>query len=174
MTSPLLVGQAVNPTVNDRVTENSDGRLGIGGIDWLLPKGWEIRAPSGSMRAGELVLPDHGVVAIFRFANGGGSAESNLERWQSQFSRHDTSWSTVDRSVGFPIHLTWIEGDLQTDRGPHGGMPPSENSQHKVLVGALLLAPKGLVVFKFLGSVAEARAMLPSFRRMLTSVAQSP
>lgn len=171
LSSTALMGHASGlPPATDSLRMDGDAGVLLGGVSWTLPEGWSIAPPSGPMRAGELVIPEGGTFAIFRFGKGGGSVSSNLDRWRDQFSRRDTLWTETSAAPGFPIHLMVVEGDFQDGMGPHGVRDSAVTKTGQALLGAILEAPEGLVVFKAVLPLATGRARLADFRKLLTSV----
>lgn len=169
--SNALMGQAAGlPPATDSLRLDDQGAVILGGLSWTLPAGWTVAPPSGPMRVGELQLPGGGSFAVFRFGNGGGSVASNLDRWKNQFTRRDTMWTETSSLPGFPIHLMVVEGAFEDGMGPHGLRDSAVTKDAQGLLGAILETPNGLVVLKAVLPVADARAKLPVFRGMLTSV----
>lgn len=178
--SPAMVGSPllsppppITPT-RDSIKRDADGRLRLGGVSWVLPEGWELQPPSGPMRVGEFGVPGGGTMAIFRFGRGGGTVASNLERWRSQFIERDTIWTENDLSAGFPIHLTWIEGTFQDAMSAHGESHPPQKKMGQALIGVLIEAPEGLIVFKSVLPIASSRSLLPAVRRLLAGIGSTP
>lgn len=171
ISSNALMGHAAGlPPATDSLRLDGQGAVVLGGLSWTLPAGWTIAPPSGPMRVGELQIPGGGSFAVFRFGNGGGSVASNLDRWKGQFTRRDTMWTETSAASGFPIHLMVVEGAFEDGMGPHGVRDSAVTKDAQGLLGAILEAPDGLVVLKAVLPVADARARLPLFREMLTSV----
>lgn len=171
ISSAALMGHSSGlPPATDSLRKEGDSGVVLGGLSWTLPAGWSVAPPSGPMRVGELVLPGGGNFAIFRFAKGGGTVASNLDRWRDQFSRRDTIWTETSSVPGFPVHLMVVAGDFEDGMGPHGVRDSAKTKQGQVLLGAILESPEGLVVFKAVLPEALGRASLPEFRKLLGSV----
>lgn len=171
ISSNALMGHAAGlPPATDSLRLDGQGAVVLGGLSWTLPAGWTVAPPSGPMRVGELQIPGGGSFAVFRFGNGGGSVASNLDRWKGQFTRRDTMWTETSAASGFPIHLMVVEGAFEDGMGPHGVRDSAVTKDAQGLLGAILEAPDGLVVLKAVLPIADARARLPLFREMLTSV----
>jgi len=113
-------------------------------------------------------------MAIFRFGRGGGTVASNLERWRSQFVDRDTIRTETDATAGFPVHLTWIEGTFQDAMSVHGESLPPQTKTGQALIGVLIEAPEGLIVFKSVLPAEESRTLLPAVRQLLAGMRSSP
>lgn len=171
ISSTALMGHSAGlPPATDSLHKEGVSGVALGNLSWTLPQGWSIAPPSGPMRVGEIILPDGGTFAVFRFGKGGGSVASNLDRWRDQFSRRDTMWTESSSLPGFPIHLMVVEGDFEDGMGPHGMRDSAVTQKDRALLGAILEAPQGLVVLKAVLPVSSARAQLMAFRTMLGSV----
>lgn len=172
--NPLLAHGSQLPPATDSLRTDGKGIVHLGALSWNIPSGWTVAPPSGPMRVGELKLPGGGAFAIFRFGKGGGSVASNLDRWRDQFTSRDTLWTETSTAPGFPVHLMVVEGTFQDGMGPHGARDSAATKEGQALLGAILEAPDGLVVFKAVLPKIAARATLDDFRNMIANIRSQP
>lgn len=172
--TPLLDHGSKLPPATDSLRTDGKGKVVLGELSWSLPAGWSVEPPSGPMRVGELKLPSGGVFAIFRFGRGGGSVASNLDRWRDQFTSRDTMWTETSSVPGFPVHLMVVEGTFEDGMGPHGVRDSVATKKGQALLGAIVEAPDGLVVFKAVLPKESARAVLADFRSMIANIRSKP
>ena len=172
--NPLLGHASQLPPATDSLRTDDKGLVHLGGVSWSLPSGWSVAPPSGPMRVGELQLPGGGSFAIFRFGKGGGSVASNLDRWRDQFTSRDTLWTEMSAAPGFPVHLMVVEGTFEDGMGPHGARDSATTKEGQALLGAIVEAPDGLVVFKAVLPKLAARSALADFRIMIANIRSQP
>ncbi len=92
----------------------------IGPFPFTRPPAWKWVIPSSAMRKVQLVIPSSGGgetnsekadVSFFTFGSGqGGSVQSNVERWERQFSTSDGSpaqATTESHTIG-SVHVTFV------------------------------------------------------------------
>lgn len=173
-TNPLLAHSSSLPPATDSLLSDGKGRVHLGVLSWALPAEWTVAPPSGPMRVGELNLPGEGSFAVFRFGKGGGSVTSNLDRWRDQFTSRDTLWTETSSAPGFPVHLMVVEGTFEDGMGPHGVRDSAATKNGQALLGAIVEAPDGLVVFKAVLPKLAAHAVMADFRNMLATLRSEP
>lgn len=129
--------------------------LVISGLRWSAPTSWEKTKPTNSMRAAEFKVPGSGGEAVVAFfANVGGDAQSNIERWRGQFTDNgggSPDAQTQQRTIaGCKVWLTSLSGTYKG--GTMGG--PAEDMPNAALRGAIIDGPQGMIFIKFTGPEA--------------------
>lgn len=120
----------------------------VAGLHWSVPTNWRKVTPSSNMRAAELrVDGSAGEANVAFFTNVGGDADSNINRWRSQF--YDTPPADIStRTIaGSKVRLVTIRGTAK------GGQPggPAEDQANYGLRGAIVDGPQGMIFIKFQG-----------------------
>lgn len=145
--------------------------LVISGLTWSVPSNWEKTKPASSMRAAELKVPGAGGEAVVAFfANIGGDAQSNIERWRGQF---------VDSGGGPPIATTqqrtiagckvWLTSFSGTYKGGTMG-GPEEDMPNAALRGAIIDGPQGMIFIKFTGPEATIKEHEAAWNTMVNGM----
>ena len=150
-----------------------------GGISWAIPKGWSTTPSSSAMRKVTYRIPaaaedpEPGEMAVFYFGQGqGGSIDSNVERWMSQFAPEK---GAPPAAKSRQIKVGTISVTLVSARGTYAaGMPGAGQMQEKrgwALYGAIAEGPQGPVFFKMVGprktierSTADLDALVKSLK----------
>lgn len=144
------------------------GRLG-----WPDPPGWERATAMSAMRLATYKVPraggdtEDGELTVFHFGPGqGGSIESNLVRWEKQFTDVLRPPARSRREVnGLAVHLLEIEsGSYSPSMMPGGG---GQNRPGYGLLAAIVEAPAGLYFFKLSARTKTVQAARPNFERLL-------
>ena len=126
------------------------------GLVWTDPKGWVKGAPSSAMRRAQYRIPGpggDGELVVFYFGPGqGGDAQSNAERWASQFLDERGQPATASLKTR-PLEANGIAITVVEARGAYqsGSMMGSQSVEAKpgyALLGAILTA---LAVITFSG-----------------------
>ena len=150
-----------------------------GNVNFTAGGGWEELPVSSPMRKYQFRIPkvaedaEDGEMAVFFFGPGqGGSVESNIERWQSQFLPSAGSTEVVsqisNKSVnGLKVTTLFMEGSFQAAMAMQGSSVKNDYA----LLGAIAEGPQGPVFFKLYGprkTVQNARstfdALVESFK----------
>ena len=150
------------------------------GIQWTVPPDWVIETGRpmrvGTYRIaaapGDLVDAE---CAVYFFASGqGGTVEENLQRWENEFPQPEgsTAASASKRSdlmiAGLKVHTISVTGMfMAAARPPQGGEQPVPDIR---MLGAIVEAPQGLVLFKLTGPINTVSAAEPAFNYMINSV----
>ncbi len=143
---------------------------GAAGVVWRLPQKWEVFGPSG-MR-----------LATYRFSTGrmtgecyayffgsrqGGTVSSNIARWKRQFrgpNGGEPTLKTESRKVnGISMEVVEISGDFT---GGMGGKPIPKAK----MIGAIVMAPKGMLFFKCLGPEELIISKRPEIMSLFNSI----
>lgn len=130
----------------------------VAGLHWVMPEGWEKKAPSSNMRAGEFhIKGDNNETAIVIFSHfpggQGGDVNSNLERWKGQFRNPDNGGEPefkkhdVRKVSGMNVHVISIVGTFKD------GMPGQTTTDRPgyAMRGAIIEGPQGSVFIKMTG-----------------------
>ena len=152
------------------------------GLAWEVPKGWESAPSASSMRLATYRLPkapgdaEAPELGVFYFGAGqGGSVESNVARWLSQFTPEKGSKKPEPRREtvnGIPVTRVDTQGTYAS--GMPGG--PTTPKSGWALEGAIAEGPEGAVFFKLTGpkkSVEKARASFAALVASLRKVART-
>ncbi len=148
-----------------------------GGLTWEAPEPLVQRAPANSMRAAEYGVRGHddATLAVFYFGpeeGGGGSVESNIDRWLGQLQQPDgrPTASIAERGEreinGMRVTTVDARGTFVGRLGMGGG---GSRPGWRVL-GAIAAGPQGLVFFKLLGPEAAVDAADAAFEQLLESL----
>ncbi len=160
-----------------------EGTTGPGALRWTDPPGWQRQTPSSSMRAAQYLIPGAAgdlTLAVFYFGQGqGGSIDDNLQRWWGQFEQPDGRPSAevaqrTTRTVGaLPVTVTTLTGRSRGGGGMMGA--PSEPARDdQMLLGAIVVTPRGPWFFKVTGPRASVEAARPAFDALIDSARLEP
>ena len=148
----------------------------LAGIIWDAPTGFATVAPSNSMRAAEYLSPEGDArLVVFHFPEMRETVSANIDRWKQQFdeaAREDARVET--RGVaGLSVTVLDIEG---ANAGMHGASPEGSSAPRprERMLGAAVVAPGGVVFFKFVGPSASVAAGRAGFEAMIASLRPVP
>lgn len=154
-----------------------DATLGKGeaGLAWNAPADWVAVPPSSSMRRAQYRVPGKAgdaECAVFYFGPGqGGDAQSNAERWASQFLGADgqpTTAKTRDLATASgKVLIVETAGAYQS-----GSMTGTavESKPGYALLGAIAQGPDANWFFKLTGPKATVDAQRGAFETMVSSI----
>lgn len=148
----------------------------LAGITWDTPTGFTPLPPSSAMRAAEYGAPDgQARLVVFFFPEMRETVRANIERWKSQFDESARESARVEtRGVaGLSVTTLDIEGANAGMHGAPGGAPAAEGPRERML-GAAVVAPDGVVFFKFVGPSASVAAGQAGFDAMIASLRPVP
>lgn len=148
-----------------------------GGVTWRAEAPLEARASANAMRAAEYGVRGHAdaTLAVFYFGDqegGGGSVESNIERWLGQLEQPDgrptaSVAARAEREVsGMQVTTVDARGTFVGRLGMGGG---GRHPSWRVL-GAIVAGPRGLVFFKLTGPEAAVGAAEVAFEQLVESL----
>jgi hypothetical protein len=154
----------------------SGSGTGETGMAWTTPSGWVSVPPTSSMRRAQYLVKGAGGDAeciVFYFGPGqGGSAESNAERWASQFTQADGSPAvakTSDLAVsGFKVMMVEVLGSYGGGMGMSGAQ--SAPIERGMLLGAIAEGPDANWFFKFTGPEGTVDGHRAAFEAMIKSL----
>jgi hypothetical protein len=156
----------------------------VAGVEFRPTAEWTNLGPSG-MRQAEFMLPavgedtDSATMTVYYFGpEGGGSIESNLQRWVGQMSTPDggSVAEAAERkefeSDGMKVHVVEVGGTYSSSM--MGGAMSGHSSAHEGyrMCAAVVEGPQGNVFFKLTGPEATAGAMIAKFETMLRTLKQ--
>lgn len=143
-----------------------------------VPATWTSRPASSTMRLAEFVTPAVGggagaEVVVYFFGKGqGGSVESNIARWTSQFSLPDgSSVSPIvsrDSSAPFPITFAELHGTYA--RGIGAGSSAELARPGQTLLAGIAETPSGTLFIQLFGPAASVAAQHDPFVRFVTGL----
>jgi hypothetical protein len=149
-----------------------------GGLTWRAEEPFVLRPPENEMRAAEYDVRGHpeATLGIFYFGReqgGGGTVQSNVDRWVAQFTQPNGGESRdaatiAEREVN-DIRVTTVDvrGTFVGRLGMGGQDPPRPDWR---LVGAIAQGPQGLVFFKLTGPEAGIAAASEAFEHLVASI----
>jgi hypothetical protein len=148
-----------------------------GHLDFKAPAGWHTRPPSSTMRVAEFVIPhaagdadDAELIVYFFGAQGGGSAQANIDRWIGQMQEPDgqpakQAAKTEMRTInGLSVSSVDVSGTYVAEMRP--GASEHFNKPGYRLIAAEVETPGGQYYIKVTGparTVAGAKADIDKF-----------
>ena len=148
--------------------KTADGRVVLGPVTLAVPKSWQEKTPSSSMRAATWAIPGkagEAELAVFYFGSGGaGGAQANLDRWLGQFEQADGSKSADKAKIekkeiaGMPVTTVEVTGRYVASMTP--GAQQKHDSPDFMMLAAIVETSGGPYYYKLVGpkdTVSEAR-----------------
>lgn len=152
----------------------SGAGAGSAALAWTVPPGWVTETPSSAMRRAQYKVPGPagaGECVVFYFGPGqGGDAQSNAQRWASQFTQPGGGSSqealrTSTLNVGdVKVLLAEVTGTYS------GGMGGGGEKPGYMLLGAVAEGPDANWFFKLTGPEKTVRAQRAAFEGMIKSL----
>ncbi len=149
--------------------------LGQIGYSTRVPSSWQAQSPSNSFRLAQFLVhgPDGDANCIFFYfgAGQGGSADANLQRWQSQFRAADGG--PVQPSVehfalgGIPVTVLELAGEYS--RGVGMGPADAPNAE-QIMRAAIVETPQGNLIIQLYGPRAAVSATRAGFDAMVQAL----
>jgi len=148
-----------------------------GSVNFAAAESWEELPVSSPMRKYQFRIPkiaedaEDGEMAVFYFGPGqGGSVESNIERWQSQFqpspgSKEVASQISTKTVNGLKVTVLSMEGSFQAAMAMQGSSVKNDYA----LLGAIAEGPQGPVFFKLYGPRKTVQNARPAFDALVES-----
>ncbi len=141
-------------------------KLDVSGLNFVVPAGWKSVEPSSNMRKAQLEISVAGqekplTAVFFQF---GGDVDSNVKRWEGQFSGTvDTKREEVEAG-GKKVTLFKGTG---TYTDPFSGAGAQENY---ALIGALIpMEDAGPIIIKLAGPKEATLALYETLKKLATS-----
>jgi hypothetical protein len=162
-------GAVVDPTPNSQMAAGA--AAAAGSIDFDLPKSWQSKKPSSSMRLAQAAIPGPGGdadFAIFYFGpGGGGPVEANIDRWVGQME--GASKPTPETFETHGLKVTWVDvkGTLKPSQMGMTNTTPISDAR---LYGAVVEGPGGPWFFKTQGAESTLGPQRDAFVALLKSV----
>jgi hypothetical protein len=146
-----------------------------GELTWTAPAGWVSTPPSNNMRRAQYRVPaatGDAELVVFYFGPGqGGDAQSNADRWASQFldekGQPATAKTRPFQSNGVPVTVVEARGTYQSG-GMTGGTV--EEKPGYALLGAIAAGADANWFFKLTGPEATVEAQRAAFDSLLQSL----
>lgn len=146
-----------------------------GDLTWTAPASWVSTPPSNNMRRAQYRVPaasGDAELVVFYFGPGqGGDAQSNAERWASQFldenGRPATAKTRPFESHGIAVTVVEARGTYQSGSMTGGTV---EAKPGFALLGAIAAGPDANWFFKLTGPEATVEAQRAAFDALLQSL----
>ena len=138
----------------------------VGGFKFIVPADWQEQPPKHEYVMGEFSLPGEGGPARLTLSSAGGDLESNIERWQGQFSRGPNdpeprqSEITFDGQKGTLVELSGTYTDMLSSGNP--------GQNWRMLGVAVPIGPTNFFV-KLTGPQATVAAQREAFVKFVES-----
>ena len=147
------------------------------GLTSKLPASWIDEKPSSGMRLAQFRIPgsdknSHANLILFFFGQGqGGSAQANIARWQSQFSKPEGG--AVEPAIeamdvnGMPATVVEFRGDYArgAGMGPVGTAAPDQ-----ILLASILESPQGNIYIQLHGPAATIAMHRESYMQFIRAI----
>ncbi len=149
----------------------------IEGINAQVPNEWTRKPPSNGMRLAEFTLPGPGgevTLVVSRFAGGGGDAASNVNRWQTQFTKPDGSPVDAARTktdVRGSLTVTTVDIVGTNVAAVTPGSPERYHEPDSRLLGVIVEGAGDPYFFKLVGPAKTLDLWEPAFRSFADSLA---
>ena len=151
------------------------------GLASKLPASWQEEQPSSDMRLAQFVVPGGredlaANLIVYYFGQGqGGSAEANINRWQSQFSK--PGGGVVEPSIeklevsGMAVTVVELRGDYArgVGMGPAGSAAPD-----RILLASIVEAPRGNLYIQLHGPAATVSAQREIYLDFIRQIQRLP
>lgn len=149
-------------------------------VEYSIPAGWIMEAPSVQMRKGQYRLPkaegdsEDAVLAVYHFPGQGGSIQSNIDRWVNQFKKPDGSpvadAARIEKMEvnGRTVTIVDVSGTYSASMGPMAG-GAAEKPGYRML-GAIIDTNSGPWFFKLTGPENTISRWEASFTEFVNSL----
>lgn len=173
----LLMFSLVSFSAHPAFAAEQTKAYSAGNVNFTAGGDWEELPVSSPMRKYQFRIPkaaedaEDGEMAVFFFGPGqGGSVESNIERWQSQFQPSpgsaEVASETSTKSVnGLKVTILSMEGSFQAAMAMQGSSVKNDYA----LLGAIVEGPQGPVFFKLYGPRKTVQNARPAFDALVES-----
>lgn len=151
------------------------------GLEFDVPGGWVVRAPSSTMRLAEFTLPradgdpEDASLVVYDFGGTGGSVAANVARWIGQMAQPDgvpsesrARTSTVVSDHGLTMTVVDVPGTYVAEVTPGSAERFHKPGYH--LRAAVIETPDGPYFVKLVGPAATVARWDDSVRRFLKSM----
>lgn len=157
-----------------------DTGVGATALTWTAPASWTAEPPANSMRRAQYRVPGpggDGECVVFYFGPGqGGDAQSNADRWASQFVDADGQPATATKKTRTAtvngIDVLFVEAAGIYQAGSMVGMGQGVAKPDWALLGAVASGPDANWFFKFTAPRATLEANRAAFDAMVGSLAK--
>ena len=175
----LNLAFALNLVVFGQPAAEEMKRIEFLGLASSLPAAWIEEKPSSTMRLAQFRVPgkagaaDANMVLYFFGQGQGGSAEANIARWQSQFSKPEGG--VVEPKIetmkvnDMPVTVVELRGDYarSVGMGPTGTATPDQ-----ILLASIVESPRGNIYIQLHGpadTVSSQRGPYIDFIRNISA-----
>jgi hypothetical protein len=156
-------------TADEKKVETQEVK--IKDITLKVPKSWESKPNSSSMRLATYQIPASGgddvpgELTVFNFAGGGGDIAANLSRWVGQFDSEGRTVEAKSGTVGDKKYvISTITGTYHKPIGPPIRRQTEDVAGYR-MVNVILTLPDGNVYYlKMVGPDATIKAQEQAFR----------
>ena len=157
------------------------GQASGGHLTFQAPPAWHARPAASSMRVAEFTIPhaagdpeDAELVVYYFGAQGGGSAQANIDRWIAQMKQPDgrgvEGAKTDSRTIhGLAVSAVDVSGTYVAEVRP--GSSEHYNKPDFRLRAAVVSTPNGPYYVKLTGPARTVAAAGPAFDAFLASLA---
>jgi hypothetical protein len=172
---PSVLGLALSLVIPAATSAQAPATGAAGGIQWKVPSSWTVEKGS-SMRVATYKVPGAkpdaaGECAVFFFGPGqGGTVDANVERWSRQFEGSPKAETSVRQVNGLSVTVARVSGTYLAPGGP--AMQSQGKRPGYRLLGAIVVAPEGLVFFKLTGPAATVAGAEKTFESLVASLAR--
>ena len=150
-------------------------------LESRLPAAWVEEQPSSSMRLAQYRIPandtagDASLVLYFFGQGQGGTAQANIARWQSQFTK--PGGGSVEPRVEtlqvgrIPVTVAEFRGDYArgAGMGPVGAAEPDQ-----ILLASIVESPGGSVYIQLYGPAASVSNQRAAYMQFIRSIRHQP
>jgi hypothetical protein len=158
-------------SVMDPTPNSQQAAAAAGSIDFDLPKAWQSKKPSSSMRLAQAAVPGPGGdadFAVFYFGpGGGGPVQANIDRWAGQMEGAAKPAPETFETHGYKVTWVDVKGTLKPSQMGMTNSTPISNAR---LYGAVVEGVGGPWFFKTQGPESTLGPQRDAFVAMLKSV----
>jgi hypothetical protein len=155
-------------------------KVAVPGLSFAVPQAWKAQKAQTNMRLAEYTVPGSGGEAslvLYRFANGGGSAQANVERWVGQFTNAqggpptDTAAVKQEQRDGLTLTTLDVSGNYAGQQMP--GAPAQPSIQGARLLALVVEGSGPPYFFKLLGPAATVTESIDAWNALSASVVKA-
>jgi hypothetical protein len=148
------------------------------GLTFEAPKSWKSTPPTSQMRSAELkVDPLEGddypaELIVFTFPGGAGTAEANIQRWQSLFKDANGNPPRIETSKvkGKNVEVVRAETHGEYHPAQFPGRPPEPVRKDARLLGAIIMGENVGYYVRMVGPDKTMTKLRPAFDEMLKTM----
>ncbi len=149
-----------------------------GPLSFETPKNWKSERPSSSMRKAQMKVEpltgdtDPAELTVTVLAGGGGGVDSNITRWEGQFSGETGKpvKAKVETRKGKNVEVTRVEISGKYAGMAMPGQPKKEGAANTRLLGAIIMTPDTGYFLKLTGPDKTVGSVSKQFDAMIESL----